>query len=302
MFLKKKGQSKERLTFILFTKKKMSEVNRIKSNCSVDEVDENHPYFYHAYRLLMTDDDELFKVLVNSVTFDIKLQTKLNVLHMACINGDDDLVERIIRVYKIENPNIVHFKTGNYFTPLYLAAAYGNVGICKILLENGAKISINEQTCSISCRTTALFVACRGHGIKNGKTIHDYVQICKMLLENGADVNTRDSAGFLCIHDACVAGHLLIVELLLQTCPHIDINLINNEFGTGMYGHLKQFSTPLHWAARLGHFEIVKKLVEFGADPMALDNEDRIPYDFVKNASSENMKNIELFLRPLSRI
>ncbi len=60
----------------------------------------------------------------------------------------------------------------------------------------------------------------------------------------------------------------------------------------------KDKRTPLHWAATLGHLNMVKNLVEYGADISLVDYFGRTPLDDAKN---RGQKSIVKFLEALAR-
>lgn len=61
--------------------------------------------------------------------------------------------------------------------------------------------------------------------------------------------------------------------------PAISAILINNGAKVNVRdpGNLSRDYTPLHWAARLGHSELVKLLLEKGADPNAVSKSGETP-------------------------
>ncbi|GMG16917.1 unnamed protein product [Aspergillus oryzae var. brunneus] len=78
-----------------------------------------------------------------------------------------------------------------------------------------------------------------------------HIWIVKLLLwrQPNADLNFRDGSGMTALAQAAFAGHDNIVKYLLQR-RHIDVNL-----------HDFNRCTPLWWAAKRGHLDIVVQLV-----------------------------------------
>jgi ankyrin repeat protein len=142
-------------------------------------------------------------------------------------------------------------------TPLYMAASWGNLEVVKLLLAHGADINIPTKS-----EYTPLHEAAQG-----GK-----VEIVELLLANGAEVNAQTWSGDTALQLVLIcqlralrsgsvlppqvaldASHKKTAELLLAN--GIDVNNVNCAG-----------STALHMAAG-GHFvEIVKLLIEKGAD------------------------------------
>lgn len=91
-------------------------------------------------------------------------------------------------------------------------------------------------------------------------------------LLNKVSVNGLDKAGCTALHWAAHAGYLECINELLKV-PTIKINVQN-----------KLMDTPLHLAAWKGHSNIVKVLLEAGADPNLLNTENKTPYDLTKDS------------------
>ena len=80
------------------------------------------------------------------------------------------------------------------------------------------------------------------------------------LKKGGIDVNKRDAEGNTPLYYACLKGFRDIVNLLLDN--DADVFVSNN-----------LSETPLHAASRSGNKEIIGKLVQYGAELDATDNE-----------------------------
>ncbi|KAK2569073.1 Palmitoyltransferase ZDHHC17 [Acropora cervicornis] len=85
---------------------------------------------------------------------------------------------------------------------------------------------------------------------------------CMELIENeGVDVNTLDKENVSVLHWAAINNRIRIAEYFVSKGAVIDQKggIIN--------------STPLHWAVRQGHLEMVVFLMKHGADPSSVDIE-----------------------------
>ena len=90
-------------------------------------------------------------------------------------------------------------------------------------------------------------------------------QIVDLLVANGADPLAVNDSGFGIIHRASEAGYYDVVNLALEAGQNASAQALT--------------WTPLHFACRNGHFEIVKLLVRNGADTNTTINQGWTPGD-----------------------
>uniref|UniRef100_A0A0E0CKQ3 F-box domain-containing protein n=1 Tax=Oryza meridionalis TaxID=40149 RepID=A0A0E0CKQ3_9ORYZ len=133
------------------------------------------------------------------------------------------------------------------FTPLHFAAEEGYCNIVELLLAKGAQVD------SMSVRGTPLHLAAT-----NGQ--HRVVEI---LLDHNADCNKIVSAVYTPLLVAIYGSSLKCVKLLIKAGA--DVNGVGN-------------ITPL--IASVGSTEIMKCLLEAGADPNVPDEFGRMPIEF----------------------
>ncbi|KAJ6131206.1 hypothetical protein N7523_001666 [Penicillium sp. IBT 18751x] len=130
-------------------------------------------------------------------------------------------------------------------TLLVSAAAVGDVKICRMLIEAGADLDAHS---GLTIRTTALHRA-----ISNCQS-----QCVRMILEAGADPNLVVD-GKTPLHKACSNNQCQstfeIADLLLKHGAHVNPPQDCARL------------TPLQSAVRTGHFELVRLLLDNGADP-----------------------------------
>lgn len=119
--------------------------------------------------------------------------------------GKKDLVEDAIN----ENPDLIHNFSDDGFTPLGLAAYFGNEDVVRLLLLKGA----DPNVCS-----------------RNGYHVYpihsavaaNYNMIAKMLLEAGAEVNVVQMSGATPLHSAAHNGNIDLLIVLLEAGANVN--------------------------------------------------------------------------------
>jgi uncharacterized protein len=129
----------------------------------------------------------------------------------------------------------VHQTSADGWGALHLAAAFGGVKACALLLEHGAhihKLSRNPMHNQALHACTALS--------QDPETI-------RLLIAQGADVNFAQAGGYTPLHQAAAAGNREIVQLLLEA-------------GADPEKRCDQGKTPADYASERGYGEIAALL------------------------------------------
>lgn len=182
----------------------------------------------------------IVKLLVKQAGADADGQTSdgRTPLHLASQRGQ----YRVARIL-VELGANVHLTSDGLHTPLHIAADTGHTSTSRLLVKHGA--DIHSQTAN-GC--TALHLAAhKGH-----------LATVKMLLTEGADPQSGNHAVRTPCHLAAEFGHCEVLKELLQGRPE----LANAQDKDGF--------TPLHFAVRTGHKDIICALLECGADDAPL--------------------------------
>ena len=155
------------------------------------------------------------------------------VLVEACESGDDSLVLSLINSGVNVNC-LVKFGFGEW-SPLMRASAEGHTDIVKLLLQRGAQVDLQNNV----GQTALMWASDRGH-----------MDIAKLLVDHGAEVG-RDHV----LVAACKSGDDSLVLSLINSGVNVNclVDFFNGEW------------SPLMRASAEGHTEIVKVLLERGA-------------------------------------
>uniref|UniRef100_A0A8C1UN01 Ankyrin 3a n=1 Tax=Cyprinus carpio TaxID=7962 RepID=A0A8C1UN01_CYPCA len=214
--------------------------------------------------------DQVVSLLLEN---DTKGKVRLPALHIAA--RKDDTKSAALLLQNDHNADVeskVCLKSG--FTPLHIAAHYGNINVATLLLNRGAAVDFMARN-----DITPLHVAAkRGNGnmvkllldrgakidakTKDGLTpLHcgarsGHEQVVEMLLDRGAPILSKTKNGLSPLHMATQGDHLNCVQLLLQHNAPVDD--VTNDY-----------LTALHVAAHCGHYKVAKVIVDKKANPNA---------------------------------
>jgi ankyrin repeat protein len=122
--------------------------------------------------------------------------------------GKFDIVAHQIFKY----PNSLNNYSEDGFTPLGLAAYFGNEEIARYLVLKGADVNLPSTN---GYFTYPLHSAIAGN----------FTSIAKMLIENGALVNCSQKAGITPLHSAAENGNVEIIILLLEKGANVNIRM-----------------------------------------------------------------------------
>ncbi|XP_015759142.1 PREDICTED: transient receptor potential cation channel subfamily A member 1 homolog isoform X2 [Acropora digitifera] len=227
-------------------------------------------------------------------------------LHQAARDGKADVIEHKVQNFGGNKARLLNKGDEANNTPLHCAVRYGHVNVVKLLSEFGADISkpgeygasplhyaarfrdtntvrqpgsrysSNDDLADVEISaahapvTTALSTDKIGGDVNLShemqvSTEDSTESLIMFLVQQGGDVNVCDNYGLSPLHYAASKGNLTAVRELLQ-CDGIKIDQKD-----------ASRSTPLHCAAADGAVEVVKALLDAGADVTARDNEERTP-------------------------
>ncbi|KAJ8372645.1 hypothetical protein AAFF_G00280610 [Aldrovandia affinis] len=179
---------------------------------------------------------------------DVKGKVRLPALHIAARKDDTKAAALLLQNdhnADVQSKMMVNRTTESGFTPLHIAAHYGNVSVSTLLLNRGAAVDFTARN-----GITPLHVASkRGNSSMVG-----------LLLDRGAQIDAKTRDGLTPLHCAARSGHDQTVELLLER-------------GAPLLARTKNGLSPLHMSAQGDHVECIKHLLHHTApvDDVTLD-------------------------------
>ncbi|MHB9147942.1 MAG: ankyrin repeat domain-containing protein [Candidatus Amoebophilus sp.] len=158
------------------------------------------------------------------------------------------------------------------FTPLHLAISKGNeVAISALLARQDIDIKAQDKR-----RRTPLHRAAK----------KDNLIVMEKLIAKGADINAKDEHGISPLYIAVSQGNETVTRMLLT--KNADVNVYSVYFG----------DTPLHIAIRGEYPEIVKLLLDNGAQRNINDRRNKTPFDLAKESTNKKIKELFEFVNP----
>uniref|UniRef100_A0A8C1RUY1 Ankyrin 2a, neuronal n=1 Tax=Cyprinus carpio TaxID=7962 RepID=A0A8C1RUY1_CYPCA len=179
---------------------------------------------------------------------DTKGKVRLPALHIAARKDDTKSAALLLQNdhnADVQSKMMVNRTTESGFTPLHIAAHYGNVNVATLLLNRGAAVDFTARN-----GITPLHVAS-----KRGNT-----NMIALLLDRGSQIDAKTRDGLTPLHCAARSGHDTAVELLLER-------------GAPILARTKNGLSPLHMSAQGDHVDCVKHLLQHKApvDDVTLD-------------------------------
>ncbi|XP_036078156.1 ankyrin-3 isoform X8 [Rousettus aegyptiacus] len=218
--------------------------------------------------------DQVVSLLLEN---DTKGKVRLPALHIAARKDDTKAAALLLQNDSnadVESKMVVNRTTESGFTPLHIAAHYGNINVATLLLNRAAAVDFTARN-----DITPLHVASKRGNANMVKLLLDrgakidaktrdgltplhcgarsgHEQVVEMLLDRAAPILSKTKNGLSPLHMATQGDHLNCVQLLLQ--HNVPVDDVTNDY-----------LTALHVAAHCGHYKVAKVLLDKKANPNA---------------------------------
>jgi serine/threonine-protein phosphatase 6 regulatory ankyrin repeat subunit B len=193
-------------------------------------------------------------------------------LMTAASYGQNDILRLILD--RNVNPDL---QDNSGWTALMWAVRRGQRKAAQVLLQREVNPNLPDNK---DCRTPLMYAASQGD-----------ISLVKLLLSGGADITATDKHGQTAYRLASFAGHADIMKMLETRGAYVKSSDLQKDLtrsarignismvkqliaqGVDVNAKMEEDMTPLMWAARNGHADVVTLLLEHGAQ---VDTRDRL--------------------------
>lgn len=241
-------------------------------------------------------------LLLNGASLKAKDQKGWSALHYAAEAGCADSATFLLDADKGPDRVMVDCMDDNSETPAFIAAKNNNLAVLRVLVENGTDLAwencdgmdilhVAARYGNVEVVKALLQYGVEVKGINPMTALHyaaqeGHIEVVTALIDAGADVDMVDHNGHSALYYASEGGHTAVVAVLLDHGANPN---------AGLYGRLYEGSTPLMVASKKDHIDVVKLLVERGADVRMKDNTGRTALEIAKGLTQvvEYLRSIE---------
>ena len=179
-----------------------------------------------------------------------------------------------------------------FFYPLHSAAQHGSIDVMRILLKAGADVNgghsfltepLNYAVSAEKIEAVRILLEAgadaniysTGVAISKGKALsraayNNSPEIAKLLIEAGADVNATQYKDNTALSIAAWLGNIEVARILLEAGANVNAR---TKYGSTAFISAAKYNAPnFKGAKKLSRaFAMLKLLIEYGADPHAVD-------------------------------
>ena len=176
-------------------------------------------------------------------------------LFLAAASGQLDVLRSLIK-----NGADINASTADNCTPLMIAIEKGNINVATFLIEHGANVDLKDDR-----GDTALHYAISRYILHN---CNDSLKVCSCLIKHGADVNgcNNNKGPNNRRTPLMIASRYGRVDVMTLLIKHgADVNIQDKEGETALHYAVDRH-TPLMLGSRYGQVDVMTLLIKHGAD------------------------------------
>jgi len=222
-----------------------------------------------------------------------KTRVNFSALHACAYGGFADTASAILTAHCTQE-YLDSMKTPENITPLFFAAQFGALDVCKLLLERGANVKLGRD----DGQSPLYKAAHKGHK-----------QIVELMMKYGADISVTPKDGSTPLFIASQHGHEPVVECLMHAKAdpdkpmnggatplvvssqngHQGVVTILAKSGANLNAVNSTGQTSLHKAAQKGFSEIAQILLKAKADTNVKAKDGKTPLELAQANSAQNV-------------
>lgn len=242
----------------------------INMGCNLDQVDNAGRSATHS--AAHKGSYKFLELLHNrGASLDIKDHDGQTPLHLVTRNRTPKCLEYLLRNL---GPGMVDVSDNQMRTALHWSAAFNNTECVKLLIKYGINIALTDTECK-----TPLHWAANNHDPST-------VQTMAAILEKSPSVlNWQDNDGRTALHYGVAHGNSAAVEFLVNFQAEEFSEMFECDPDRSDFTH----RTPLHWAAQLGHINVVELLLKGNAKISSSDGNGATPFLYAALTDKHNV-------------
>ena len=158
-------------------------------------------------------------------------------IHDVVKKGDIQEIQKLIS----ENPSLLESKDRVGFTPLHIAAFYGQTEAAMLLINHKANLDSKNNN-----KNTPLHIA----------AMQNYPKVARLLISSEANLNSENNNGRTPLHIAAMRGHTELAKLIISF--NADLNIVSSYGEKPFHLAKDQVSTILRSVDPYNHPDIIK--------------------------------------------